>query len=301
MQHLVPGAPMKVLVLGSRSGSATPSHSAARAPHRTQSSVALSADGVSWLLLNASPDIGEQIRANPVLHTRAGSAESPVKAVVLMDAQIEHVAGLLSLRDGPPLELHATPCVFEDLSTGLPLLQTLQHYCSVRWHIVPVAGESRVAAFRIAGFESLCFTAIATRGPAPAYATYRDGSTVGANIALYIEDSVTGQSLFYSPGPAQVGEDELAWMREADCLLLDAALEAGEAPTGPGEQPAAAPGHTGTMSTNMMNLLNRLRCRKVLAHLGLASPWLDAQDPDPQGALKRHGIELAHDGMEIEL
>jgi len=85
-----------------------------------------------------------------------------------------------------------------------------------------------VAPFRIAGFESLCFTAIATHGPAPAYATYRDDHTVGAHIALYVEDSVSGQSLFYSPGPARLGEDGLAWTREADCLLFDAALEAAE-------------------------------------------------------------------------
>jgi pyrroloquinoline quinone biosynthesis protein B len=285
---------MKVLVLGSRSGSAAPSHGAAAAPQRTQSSVALSADGVNWLLLNASPDIGEQVRANPVLHARPGAIDTPVKAVVLMDAQIEHVAGLLSLRDGPPLDLHATPCVFEDLSSGLPLLQTLQHYCGVRWHMVPVAGETRVAPFRVAGFESLCFTAVATRGPAPAYATYRDDNTVGANIALYIEDSVTGQSLFYSPGPARVGEDELAWMREADCVLLDVSLDAAPAAAVPS---AAA----GTMSANMMDLLNRLPCRKVLAHLAPESPWLDERGADARGVLQRQGIELAHDGMEIEL
>jgi len=296
---------MKVLVLGSRSGSAAPSFGAAAAPQRTQSSVALSADGVNWLLLNASPDIGEQIRANPVLHARPGAANTPVKAVVLMDAQIEHVAGLLSLRDGPPLDLHATPCVFEDLSSGLPLLQTLQHYCGVRWHMVPVAGETRVAAFRVAGFESLCFTAVATRGPAPAYAIYRDDSTVGANIALYIEASVTGQSLFYSPGPAQVGEGELAWMREADCVLLDVSLDAAlDTPAAPDTLAAAAallPGAAGTMSANMMDLLNRLPCRKVLAHLAPDSSWLDEHGADARGALQRQGIELAHDGMEIEL
>jgi pyrroloquinoline quinone biosynthesis protein B len=293
---------MKVLVLGSRSGSAAPSHGAASAPQRTQSSVALSADGVNWLLLNASPDIGEQIRANPVLHTRPGASDTPVKAVVLMDAQIEHVAGLLSLhgtRHGPPIELYATPCVFEDLSSGLPLLQTLQHYCGVRWHMVPVAGETRVAAFRVAGFESLCFTAIATRGPAPAYATYRDDSTVGGNIALYIEDSVTGQSLFYSPGPARVGEDELAWMREADCLLLDVSLDAAVETQAASESPP--PEAAGTMSPNMMNLLNRLPCRKVLAHLAPESPSLDERGADARRTLQRQGIELAHDGMEIEL
>jgi pyrroloquinoline quinone biosynthesis protein B len=211
---------MKVLVLGSPHASAAPSHGAASAAQRAQSSVALSADGVSWLLLNATPDIGQQIRANPVLHAQP---DTPFKAVVLMDAQIEHVAGLLSLhgpRSGPPLELYATPSVFEDLSSGLPLLQTLQHPNGVRWRMVPVAGEARVAAFRVAGFDSLLFTAIAT-GPDD-----HNEHTVGDSIALHVEDSVSGRSLFYSPGPAHPGDDDLAWMGEADCLLLDTTLAA---------------------------------------------------------------------------
>jgi pyrroloquinoline quinone biosynthesis protein B len=214
---------MKVLVLGAPQGSAEPSHGAAPPPQRAQSSVALSADGVSWLLLNASPDIGQQIRANPALHAQPGTADTPFKAVVLMDAQIEHVAGLLSLhgpRSGPPLELYATPSVFEDLSSGLPLLQSLQQHNGVRWRMVPVAGEARVAAFRVAGFDSLFFTAIAT-GPDD-----HNEHTVGDSIALHVEDSVSGRSLFYSPGPAHPGDDDLAWMGEADCLLLDTTLEA---------------------------------------------------------------------------
>jgi len=283
---------MKVLVLGSRSG-------AGLASQRTQGSVALSADGERWLLLNASPDLGEQIRANPALQPR-GQGDTPIHAVVLMDAHVEHVAGLQSLRDGPPIDIYATPCVFDDLSNGLPLPQTLQHYCGVRWHMVAVAGETRVAGFRVAGFESLCFTAIATHGPAPAYATHRTEATVGANIALYVEDSVSGQSLFYSPGPASVGDEVLDWMREADCLLLDAALEA-RADADMASLADEAEGRAGTMSPTMIDLLNRLPCRKVLAHLRPGSLPTEADAPDARDELSRHGFEIAHDGMEIVL
>ena len=76
-------------------------------------------------------------------------------------------------------------------------------------------------------------------------------------IALCIEDSISGQSVFYAPGPACVGENELGWMEEADCLLLDAGLVAGDA------------SDTGTMSDSMMQQLRRLSNRKVLAHDGL--------------------------------
>jgi pyrroloquinoline quinone biosynthesis protein B len=279
---------MKLLVLGSCSGCHTAQGT------RTQSALALSIDGESWVLLNTAPDLDHQLRVNPALQPRPGAADSPIKAVVLMDAQIEHVGGLLGLRDGPPLQLYATPCVFEDLSSGLPLLQTLQHYCGVRWHIVAVVGDTRAAEFQVAGFEALRFTAIATNGPAPSYATYRDGSTIGANIALFIEDRQTGQSLFYSPGPARLSARELAWMRRADCVLIDAGVEAddGDCGSAPGDADECA----GTISASLLHTLQYMPNRKVLAHLCPGHPRRDLRS-----RLQQQGIELALDGLEIEL
>jgi pyrroloquinoline quinone biosynthesis protein B len=171
---------------------------------RTQSSIAVSADGESWVLLNASPDIGHQIRSHPQLHSRPdelhGVRGAPIKAVVLLDAQIDHVTGLLGLREGPCIDLYATPCVFEDLTTGLPLLNVLQHYCGTRWHMLPVAGDRACAEFAIEGFDSLRFTALAIPGEAPPYSPHRREQAVGDTIALRVEDLRDGQCLFYSPG-----------------------------------------------------------------------------------------------------
>ena len=153
---------MKILVLGSGAGGGFPQwncncrlcaghRQGALAAHaRTQSSIAVSPDGHSWVLLNASPDIGTQIRNHPQLHPRdAGGKQrnTPIKAVVLMDAQIDHVTGLLGLREGPRIDLYATPCVFEDLTTGLPLLNVLEHYCGTRWHMYVGLGRANHVAF----------------------------------------------------------------------------------------------------------------------------------------------------------
>jgi pyrroloquinoline quinone biosynthesis protein B len=176
----------------------------------------VSADGESWVLLNAPPDIAQQVRAHPELQARSGPA---IRAVVLLDAQIDHVTGLLGLRDGPCIDLYATPCVFEDLTTGLPLLNVLQHYCGTRWHMLPVAGDRECAEFEIEGFASLRFTALAVDGKAPPYSLHRREQVVGDNIALMVEDLRDGRRLFYSPGETATGEvhedSVLRRMREA--------------------------------------------------------------------------------------
>ena len=199
---------MKILVLGSGAGGGFPQWNCncancagqrsgrIRATERTQSSIAVSGDGLSWVLLNASPDIGEQIRRHPQLHPRHGLRDTPIKAVVLMDAQIDHVTGLLGLREGPCIDLYATPCVFEDLTSGLPLLNVLQHYCGTRWHMLAVDGARTRFEFEIEAVPGLRLTALAIPGKAPPYSPHRREQVVGDNIALRIESLVDGRSLF---------------------------------------------------------------------------------------------------------
>lgn len=310
---------MKILVLGSGAGGGFPQWNCncrlcagqrqgeLRARARTQSSIAVSADGESWVLLNASPDIGQQIRSHPQLHPRHGLRDTPIKAVVLMDAQIDHVTGLLGLREGPCIDLYATPCVFEDLTTGLPLLDVLQHYCGTRWHMLPVAGDQVSAEFEIEGFASLRFTALAIPGKAPPYSLHRREQMVGDNIALLIEDRRDGRRLFYSPGLAEVGNQELRWMSNADCLLVDGTFWeedemqraglSGKTATEMGHLPQSA----SAVRTGMVDVMRATTARrKVLIHINNSNPILDEGSPQRR-VLEAHGIEVSYDGMEITL
>jgi pyrroloquinoline quinone biosynthesis protein B len=170
----------------------------------------VSADGHRWVLLNAPPDIARQLCNHPRLRARPELARgTPVQAVVLLDAQIDHVIGLLGLRDGPALDVHATPSVFEDLTTGLPVLNVLQHYCGTRWHMVPVAGEHLRAEFRIGGFPSLRFTALAVPGRSPPYSSHRREHGAGDKIALLVEDLRDGR---------RVMVDDKFWEEEGEAL-----------------------------------------------------------------------------------
>jgi pyrroloquinoline quinone biosynthesis protein B len=310
---------MKILVLGSGAGGGFPQwncncrlcaghrQGALCAHARTQSSIAVSADGESWVLLNASPDIGQQIRSHAQLHPRGGLRDTPIKAVVLMDAQIDHVTGLLGLREGPCIDVYATPCVFEDLTTGLPLLNVLQHYCGTRWHMLPVAGEQTRAEFRIEGVASLRFTALAIPGMAPPYSPHRREQLVGDNIALLIEDPSDGRRVFYSPGLAEVGQQELHWMSEADCLLVDGTFweEDEMRLAGLSRKSATEMGHLPqTASAARAGMVDAMQAssarRKVLIHINNSNPILD-EDSAQRRLLDAHGIEVAYDGMEITL
>lgn len=307
---------MKILVLGSGAGGGYPQWNCncamcsgvrsgrLHAQPRTQSSIAVSQDGEHWVLLNASPDIGHQLRSSPALHPRHAPRDTPIKAVVLMDAQIDHVTGLLSLREGPPIELYCTPAVFEELTTGLPLLPVLQHYCGVHWHLLPVAGERASAEFRIDALPGLSLHALAIAGKAPPYSPHRNDPQAGDNIALLIEERATGRSVFYAPGLAGVGEAERSWMQRADCVLVDGTFWTDDEMIehGLGRHTAADMGHLPQSGEGgMIAALGGLPARrKLLIHINNSNPILDDHG-EQRAMLQRHGIEVAHDGMEIEL
>jgi pyrroloquinoline quinone biosynthesis protein B len=307
------GRLVKLLVLGSGAGSGFPQWNCScrlcaglragttRARPRTPSSIALSADGRRWLLVNASPDIAQQIRRHPPLQPSPEHPHSPIRAVVVLDSHLDHVAGLLSLRQGPPLHLYATAPVFDDLSGALSIPQVLEHYCGLRWHLLPIAGERHSAPFAIESFESLRFTAIAIDGVAPPYSTHRHDPAVGDHLALFVEDLATGQSLFFAPALTRLDSITLRCMASASCVIVDGSWT-GAHQAVPGASPLAADaeGSPGPWP-EVLDALDRVRAaRKVLIHIGNGNPILD-EDSEPRQALERQGIEVAHDGMQIEL
>lgn len=311
---------MRVLVLGSGGGGGFPQWNCncalcagqrsgrLKAGARTQSSIAISSDGRNWVLVNVSPDIAQQIRSRPELQPRAGPRHTPIAAVVLTDAHIDHVSGLLNLRDGPPIDLYATPGTFEQLTGGLPILPVLQHYCGVQWHLVPVAGETQAARFAVEGFADLRFEAVAIPGKSPPYARPRGDSAVGEHIALRVQDVASGGRLFFAPGLARVGDGELEVMRDADCLLVDGSYWSDDEmiAAGLGRKRASELGHlpqaAGPAGTpGMIEVLSELpAARKLLIHINNSNPILDEQS-EQHAELRRRGIEVAYDGMELVL
>jgi pyrroloquinoline quinone biosynthesis protein B len=161
-----------------------------KATKRTQSSICVSGDGVNWVLFNASPDVLQQIQSFAPLQPGRGIRDSGIVGIVLIDAQIDHTTGLLMLREGQvKREIYCTNMVYEDLTTGNPLLKILGHYCGINHHEVPIDGNT---SFEIPGAPNLRFTAVALKSAAPPYSPHRNDPHPGDTIGVLIEDIATG-------------------------------------------------------------------------------------------------------------
>jgi len=303
---------MHVQILGSAAGGGFPQwncncrncdglrRGTLNAKARTQSSIALTDDGVNWILCNASPDIRTQLEQTPVLQPARSVRDTAIRAIVLMDSQIDHVTGLLTLREGCPHEVWCTDMVHEDLQTGFPLFPMLSHWNGGLQRRRIGLGEP----FRIPACPALEFLPIPLRSAAPPYSPHRNDPHPGDNIGLLVRDTKTGGVLFYAPGLGQPDDGLLATMRDADCLLVDGTLWRDDemAFAGVGDKLGSEMGHLQQSGPGgMIELLDaQPASRKVLIHINNTNPILD-EDSAERAELVAHGIEVAHDGMQIVL
>ncbi|MEL7938423.1 pyrroloquinoline quinone biosynthesis protein PqqB [Pseudomonas delhiensis] len=268
---------------------------------RTQSSIALSDDGERWILCNASPDIRAQLAAFPALQPARKVRDMAIAGILLLDSQIDHCTGLLSLREGCPHDVWCTRMVHQDLSTGFPLFTMLQHWNGgLRHHLIELDG----APFSVPACPNLRFTAIPLRSAAPPYSPHRHDPHPGDNIGLFVEDLGSGGKLFYAPGLGQVDDALLGWMRRADCLLVDGTLWRDDEMRRceVGDKLGSEMGHLAQSGPGgMLEVLDGVPGpRKVLIHINNTNPILDPASPE-RAQLDARGVEVAWDGMAIHL
>jgi pyrroloquinoline quinone biosynthesis protein B len=272
-----------------------------RAQARTQSSICVSTNGVDWVLFNASPDLLGQIRAFPELQPARGIRDTGIRAVVLMDAQIDHTTGLLMLREGKPLQIYCTDMVHEDMTTGNPLFDILGHYCTVQWNRLGTAPGN---VFEVGGIDGLAFTAVPLKSKAPPYSPHRDDPHEGDNIGMRIRDTRTGRTLFYAPGLGEIEPHLEPFLREADCVMVDGTFWTDDEMVrlGISKKRAREIGHLPQSGPGgMIEVLDGLEARrKILIHINNTNPILNEDSPE-RAELDRHGIEVAYDGMDLTL
>jgi pyrroloquinoline quinone biosynthesis protein B len=306
---------MKIKVLGSSAGGGFPQwncncrncagvrNGTLDAKRRTQSSIIVSATGDDWLLVNASPDLLAQIAAHPELQPARRARDSGIAAVITMDAQIDHVTGLLMLRErDTPLPLYVTDAVLQDLSTGLPVVSILAHYCGVERHAVPLDG----ASFTIPALPGIRIEALPLSSKAPPYSPHRAAPQRGDNIGLTFINEATGKRAFYAPGLGALEPHVLEAMNGADLLLVDGTLWTPDEmiELGLSKKTAADMGHLAQTGPGgmieVLDSIERAGVRKVLIHINNTNPILIEDGPERR-RLAEHGIEVAFDGMAFDL
>ena len=276
-----------------------------QAQPRTQSSIAISgSDDSAWVLFNASPDILEQIRRFPALQPGRALRDTGIAGVVLIDAQIDHTTGLYMLREHrAKLPIWCTAPVRQDLTQGNPLFKLLEHYCGIDWHRIDVEGGA--AAFEVPGVPGLMFEAIALESNAPPYSPHRDAPQPGDNIGVTVRDVASGKRLFYAPGLLEIAPPVWDAMSQADVVLVDGTLWTDDEmiALGASKRSGRAMGHLAQSGPGgMIEWLDRLpsTTRRILIHINNTNPILD-ENSRQRDVLTEHGIEVAHDGMDIVL
>ena len=300
---------MRLIVLGAAAGGGFPQWNSACpvgrrawrrdpvAAWRTQCSVALSDDGERWTLLNASPDLRQQILATPELHPRRGPRHSPIAAVVLTNGDVDHVAGLLSLRESQRFNLYATGAILEVLRRN-PIFDVLNPEFVPRHRLVL---EERLELDR-----GPVVVPFAVPGKVPLYLE-GDGVAIGAEtedvIGLELRED-SGEAAFFIPGCARLTPALADRLRGAALVLFDGTLWTDDEMirSETGVKTGARMGHmsvSGPDGTLAAFAPLEVR-RKVLIHINNTNPIL-LDDSAERAAVRAAGWEVAYDGMEIEL
>ncbi|MFG1319659.1 pyrroloquinoline quinone biosynthesis protein PqqB [Xanthobacter autotrophicus] len=299
---------MQVIVLGSAAGGGVPQWNCRcpvcrlawsgdpRVTPRTQSSIAVSADGSDWVLLNASPDLRAQISATPALKPRTGERDSPIRAVVLTNGDVDHIAGLLSLRESQPFALFGT-------AETLGLLKENQVFDVVAQAFVSRTPAVFGEAFSPVPGLSMEFFTVPGKVPlwredASLVIGEETGSTVGVTITC------ADKRLVYIPGCAAVTPAVRERIVGADLLFFDGTLYRDDEmiEAGVGTKTGARMGHLSMSGADgTVALLKDVPvARRVFIHINNTNPAL------VDGSQERHAVEqagwtVARDGMEFAL
>ena len=293
---------MKIILLGAAAGGGLPQWNcgcdnchaarAGRIPAMTQSSIAVSADGRDWAVLNASPDIRVQLAATPALHP-TGLRDMPLRSVLLTNGDIDHVAGLLTLRESQPFTLFATPAIHEVLAQN-PMLTALRADLVARQ---PVALDQGV---EIA--PGLMATLFAVPGKVP---LYQEGDVVETGLVgettVGVELSANGRRALYIPGCAKLPDWLSGRIAGADLLMFDGTLWEDDEMIrmGLGQKTGRRMGHMPVVET-MAAMRDLPVGQRVFVHMNNSNPLVDPASTQTREA-EASGWQVGRDGMEITL
>lgn len=274
---------------------------------RTQSSLGVSADGVSWVLFNASPDLREQIAANPELHPgKTGpNRNSPIKAVVVTNADVDHIMGLINLREGQPFSIYGSDRVLSTLNSN-----SIFNVCNPS--IVPrnTLTLDKPVEIQGAGVDlGLTVEPFAVPGKVALFLEKADaggnfGSRDGDTIGLEVTDTKSGSKFFYIPGCAEVDEPLARRIKGAALIFFDGTLFTDDEMLAQGLMPKTGKrmGHISVSGADgSIAAFKPLSVkRRIYVHINNSNPMLD-ENSEARKIAEAAGWEVGYDGMEVRL
>src|SRR5882724_6919281 len=271
-----------------------------RVKTRTQSCVAISADNAHWFLLNASPDLRFQIESFPPLHPPLDRVRgSPIQAVLLTNADLDHSLGLFQLREGERLRIHAPESVRRWLEDGLSFSATIEAFGGVQW-IEPPSTPAPLL-YRTGAESGLFYSKVPLSGAPPRFAK-NPVSSADHVVGYRLTDPSTGGRLLFLPDVPAIDTNLQRLLRDCDLLLFDGTFWADDEmkQRGAGNLAASSMGHLPISGANgSLEILRSLSARhKIYVHINNTNPILLEDSPE-QAAVRAAGCEIGHDGMEI--
>jgi pyrroloquinoline quinone biosynthesis protein B len=309
---------MQVKILGSAAGGGFPQWNCAcpncrtlragtfHGKARTQTQVAISTDASSWFLLGASPDLRAQIEAAPELHPREGLRQSPIAGAVLLNADIDHVLGLLLLRELQPLCVYATESIHRALSEDNSMFAMLQRVPGqLTWKDFTPGTKFPLLDASGKDFGLRC-RALSLGTHFPAYVSpQRQAQLVPQESSSgLIVESASGKSLAYMPAVPQISDTLLKEFESADVLLFDGTFWNDDELIriqGSG-QTALQMGHVAVSCDHgsLAQLAQLKRPRRIYIHINNTNPMLNEAGPEYR-QVRDAGWEIAEDGWQFEL
>ena len=310
---------MMIKILGSAAGGGLPQWNcngrnsaavrkgAAGLTPRTQASVAVTADGEQWVLLNAAPDLRQQINETPELHPKpdAAARNSPIKAVVLTNGDVDAVAGLLTLREGQAFTVYGTERVLDVLAAN-SIFDVLDARLVKR---VVMGFERPFAVEGPSGAIGIAIEAFPVPGKVPLYLEdakagaglgTQDGDTVG----LKVTEISSGRHFFYVPGCARLDDALRARLKGAPLLFFDGTLYTNDEMIAQGllNKTGERMGHMNMSGSagSIAEIAPLAVGRKIFIHINNSNPALREGSPE-RAAVEKAGWEVSYDGMEVRV
>lgn len=316
------GHTLRLRVLGSGAGGGLPQWNcgcaqcrAARAGDprvrtRTQSSLAVSADGNRWVLLNASPDVRVQLASWPAAAPPEGALRaSPIAATVLTNADLDHCLGLLILREGGAPHIFAADPTLEAVEQGLGVLTALGAYGPTKSTSLPIDGSEVIITDRDGADTGVRVRAFAVTSKVPPYAQARGlgarrGELDGDTIGLLVRSKDSERVLAYVPGVRELDERLASYLSRADTIFIDGTFWRQDEMTAMGltTRDAKVMGHAPLSgSDGIIAFLQRFaRANRWLVHINNTNP-IHFEDSVERRECEASGVRVSYDGLELDV